>query len=218
MRNSLRTLLELFTKRHYARIVAFAVCGIAIILVALYLARVTAPHAEAPTIEAPAQETVETSEYLAESLPTRIRIPKATVDASFEAPLGIQDNGEIAVPEEFETVGWYKYGPTPGELGPAVILGHVDSYMGPAVFYNLRDLEVGDEILIDREDGSTAVFRVTRLETHAQSGFPTAEVYGDIDHAGLRLITCSGVYDHGIKRYSHNLIVFAEFVEERNAP
>lgn len=149
---------------------------------------------------------------LPEANPLRLRIPDIDVDAAFEAPLGLQQNGEIGIPEGYETVGYYQYGPTPGELGPAVVLGHVDSYEGPAVLFRLGQLEVGDEIMIDREDGTTATFAVTALERHEQSGFPTAKVYSDLDHAGLRLITCTGVYDHGSLRYSHNLIVFAELV------
>ena len=94
-----------------------------------------------------------------------------------------------------------------------MILGHVDSYEGPAVLFSLGQLKVGDEIYIDREDGTTVTFRVTDLERHLQSGFPTAQVYGDIDHSGLRIITCSGIYDRGSLRYSHNLIVFAEMVQ-----
>ena len=104
-----------------------------------------------------------------------------------------------------------------GELGPAVVLGHVDSKEGPEVFYYLRELEVGDLIFIDREDGTTATFAVSRLEQHPQNGFPTEEVYGNIDHAGLRLITCSGVYNRGAARYTHNPIVFAELVEESSS-
>jgi len=152
---------------------------------------------------------------LAYAEPVRIRIPEIGVDASFEEPLGLAPNQEIEVPEAYDMVGWYKYGPTPGEIGPSVVLGHVDSAArGPEVFYRLRELEVGDNIEIDREDGTTVVFEVERLETVSQSSFPTEEVYGNIDYAGLRLITCSGVFNHGIRRYSHNLIVFARLVKE----
>lgn len=147
---------------------------------------------------------------LPESAPVRISISAINVEAEFESPLGLKSNGEIEVPETYDKVAYYGYGPTPGELGPAVILGHVDSYEGPAVFFSLGQLKEGDEIKVEREDGTTAVFAVTKLERHLQSGFPTREVYQDIDHAGLRLITCTGVYDHGSLRYSHNLIVFAK--------
>lgn len=155
---------------------------------------------------------ITTGLLLPESNPTRLRIPKIGVDASF-VDLGLADNNEIEVPQSFEKVGWYIHGPTPGELGPAVILGHVDSYKGPAVLFYLGQLEPGDTIEIDREDGSTATFRVDKLERYPQSSFPTSLVYGDIDHAGLRLITCSGSYDRELQRYDSNLIVYASLVD-----
>jgi len=147
------------------------------------------------------------------AIPKRLQIPAAAIDTTFEKSLGLDDNGAIEVPDSYDEVGWYEYGPTPGELGPAVILGHVDSYEGPAVFFRLGQVSVGDEIIIDRADGTIARFEVTALERHLQSGFPTALVYGDIDHAGLRLITCSGVFIRGQQQYTHNLIVFAKLVE-----
>lgn len=153
-------------------------------------------------------------DVLAESEPVSITIPAIELTATFEEPLGITENGEIEVPESFDTVGWYKYGPTPGEQGPAVIVGHVDSFEGPEIFYDLRDLVAGDRIEIEREDGSIAIFEVTELEQVSQDAFPTERVYGDLDHAGLRLITCSGTYDRGERRYSHNLIVYARLVGE----
>lgn len=144
--------------------------------------------------------------------PERLLIPRLDIDASFEAPLGITENGEVAVPDGYETVGWYQYGPPPGEFGPAVVLGHVDSHTGPAVFYSLGQLVEGDEIFIERDDGSIAVFAVTTLERPSQETFPTERVYGNIDHAGLRLITCTGTYDRAHERYTHNLIVYAALV------
>ena len=158
-------------------------------------------------------DTTEPAFALARSEPTLIRIPRVDVVAEFETPLGLNSDQTIEVPEYFDTVGWYRFGPTPGELGPAVVLGHVDSYDGPAIFFSLGQLESGDDIFIERADGSTVHFRVTRLERVAQDTFPTAQVYGDISYAGLRLITCSGTFIRGEQRYTHNLIVFAELVE-----
>ncbi len=165
--------------------------------------------------EAPTSQDIKSAASLEVSLPKRIVVPRARIDAPFTSPLGILESGEVEVPAGYEEVGYYKYGPTPGEIGPAVVLGHVDSFAGPAVFYSLGALEPGDEIFIEREDGSTAVFSVERLERHLQAGFPTKEVYGDLSYPGLRLITCSGVYDNGQARYSHNLIVFARLKEVR---
>ncbi len=148
-------------------------------------------------------------------IPVRLNIPSVDIDAEFESPLGLQRNNEIEVPRSYQTVAYYKYGPIPGEVGPAVVLGHVDSYQGPAVLWNLRKVRAGDDIFIVRDDGSTAVFRVEKLSFPSQDAFPTEEVYGDIEYAGLRLITCSGKYDKGKMRYSNNLIVYARLVEIR---
>jgi len=150
--------------------------------------------------------------------PQTIRIPAVDIEAPFSAPLGLTATNESEVPDDYESVGWYKFGPTPGELGPAVVLGHVDSYTGPAVFFRLGQLAVGDEIYIDRADGTTTTFVVTELERPRQNEFPTARVYGDIDHAGLRLITCSGTFVRGEQRYTHNLIVYARLVDSPPRP
>lgn len=166
--------------------------------------------------EAPDQMEMQTTEkatVLAAAEPILLSIPKIKLETSFEESLGLNTDGTAEVPDSYTKVGWYKFGPTPGELGPAVILGHVDSYQGPAVFFSLGQLETGDDIFVNREDGSVAHFQVTKLERNEQSSFPTREVYGDIDHAGLRLITCSGTFERGIQRYTHNLIVYAELVE-----
>lgn len=171
------------------------------------------PATESAPHEAPALPQI-TSEG---PRPLRLSIPKLDIDAPFEEPLGITESGEVAVPEEYETVGWYQYGPPPGEFGPSVVLGHVDSHTGPAVFYSLGQLAKGDEIFIERDDGSVAVFSVTALERPSQDEFPTERVYGNIDHAGLRLITCTGTYDQSEERYSHNLIVFAKLTRTESS-
>lgn len=142
--------------------------------------------------------------------PVSLRIAAIDLAVPFGAPLGLNEDGTVGVPDDYEQVGYYAYGPTPGELGPAVVLGHVDSYEGPAIFYSLGQLSVGDEIEIERLDNSVAVFEVTKLERHQQGAFPTEAVYGNINFAGLRLITCSGTFDRGEQRYSHNLVVFAK--------
>ncbi len=150
--------------------------------------------------------------YMSESEPVRLRIPKLSIDTTFTPPLDILDSGEVQVPDSNTEVGWYKYSPTPGEIGPSVVLGHVDSYTGPAVFFYLGQLEPGDDVYIERQDGTIAHFKVDSLERPKQVEFPTERVYGNIDHAGLRLITCSGIYIKGQQAYTHNLIVYASLV------
>lgn len=148
---------------------------------------------------------------MAESTPVRILIPAIGVDSELMA-LGLQDDGTMEVPPTGFPAGWYTGAPTPGELGPAIIAGHVD-WAGPGVFHDLHSLAPEDEVTVTREDGTTAVFRVTRVEQYAKDAFPTDEVYGDIDHAGLRLITCGGVFNRAKGSHDDNIVVFAELIE-----
>ncbi|MGI9597621.1 MAG: class F sortase, partial [Acidimicrobiales bacterium] len=140
--------------------------------------------------------------------PTAVRIPALDVNAS-TTPLGIRDDGKIEVPQDYQQTGWWRDGPEPGEVGPAVILGHVDSYEGPAVFYGLETLSVGESIHIDRVDGSTVTFVVERIEQHPKDDFPTLDVYGPTDESELRLVTCGGSFDREARSYRDNVIVFA---------
>lgn len=146
----------------------------------------------------------------ARSAPIRIEIPKIKLDTTFVPPLGLNPDQTVSVPDNYTEVGWYAGGVTPGEVGSSVILGHVDSYEGPAVFYRLGRLEAGDEIKITKADGTIAVFVVESLERHNQDEFPTELVYGQVDYPGLRLVTCSGVFNRTEQKYSHNLVVFAK--------
>lgn len=146
---------------------------------------------------------------LTRSRPTRVRIPAIAVDSELVG-LGLRHDGRMEVPPGAFPAGWYTGAPTPGELGPAILAGHVDHGGTAGVFYRLRELEPGDTVEVVRQDGSTALFRVTRVEQHRKDAFPTAAVYGDIDHAGLRLITCGGPFDRGVHSYEDNIVVFAE--------
>lgn len=141
--------------------------------------------------------------------PVRLQVPAIGVDSEL-MDLGLQADGTLEVPPSGFPAGWYTGAPTPGELGPAIIAGHVDWGGRPGVFFDLRDLSRGDEIVITRQDGSTARFRVTHVEQFDKDAFPTQAVYGDLDHAGLRLITCAGAFDPSMRSYDDNLVVFAE--------
>jgi hypothetical protein len=174
--------------------------------VAVVAAPATAPSAlPAPSVE-PAAVL-----QLAASRPVRVQIPALGV-TSKTMDLGLQDDGSMEVPPGAYPVGWYDRSPTPGELGPAVLAGHVDWDGEAGAFYGLRELLPGDEVVVDRADGSVATFRVDRVEEHAKDDFPTDEVYGDIGHAGLRLITCGGSFDEDTGDYLDNVIVFASLV------
>jgi len=142
---------------------------------------------------------------LPESEPVAVSIPRIGVRSTL-VKLGLDDKGEMDVPAPAD-VGWYSRGPSPGALGPAVIAGHVTWNGTPEVFYRLRTMRDGDQVSVTRKDGKTAVFTVTRVAQFSKSRFPTREVYGAIDHAGLRLITCGGTYAGN--KYLDNVIVFA---------
>jgi len=150
---------------------------------------------------------------LGRSEPVLLAIPAIGVNTAL-VPLGLNRDGTIAVPPLGRTApaGWYRYLATPGEVGPAVILGHVDSRRdGPAVFYRLIDLRAGDQVAVRRADGRTALFTVTRVEEYAKAHFPTEAVYGAQDHPELRLVTCGGEFDKLHRQYRGNVVVYATF-------
>jgi Sortase domain len=140
--------------------------------------------------------------------PTRLRIPAIGVDASL-VQLDRKPDGTIEVPDDSSRPGWYSRGPAPGEKGPAVILGHLDSYTGPAVFWHLSSLRPGDMVMVGRQDGSEVSFTVQRLATFPTDGFPTDEVYGGASGPELRLITCGGNFSLARRQYLSNVVAFA---------
>ncbi len=140
--------------------------------------------------------------------PVRVRIPALGITAPV-VELGLDGDGAMEVPPAADPVGWYTGGPTPGELGPAVLAGHVDWGGEPGAFIDLHELLPGGSVVVERADGSVATFTVDRVEEHAKDDFPTDRVYGDLDHAGLRLVTCGGDFDRDSGDYPDNVIVFA---------
>jgi sortase (surface protein transpeptidase) len=124
--------------------------------------------------------------------------------------LGRAADSTVEVPRDFGVAGWFADGPRPGQNGPAVILGHVDSRTGPGVFYPLAGLATGTEVLVDRADGSTVAFRVSGVVTVPKSGFPTDQVYGPTLQSSLRLVTCGGPFDRAAGSYRDNVIVSAD--------
>jgi sortase (surface protein transpeptidase) len=129
--------------------------------------------------------------------------------------LGLENDGSMEVPPGACPVGWYDRSPTPGQIGPAVLAGHVDWAGQHGAFFGLKELRPGDWIVVDRADGTQVTFEVDRVERHAKDDFPTDEVYGDIDHAGLRLVTCGGAFDEDSGDYLDNVIVFASLSSVR---
>ena len=198
-----------YSKRHYIIVMAFAIvfASAAYALSPYFMSHVSSEDdALKSTYSAPMVSS------FARSAPSRLEIPAINLDATFVSPLGLLPDQTVSVPDSYTQVGWYSGGATPGEIGPAVILGHVDSVDGPAIFYSLGQLNVGDEIKVTREDGTTAIFTVTKLQRYPQVNFPTLEVYGPTDSPTLRLVTCTGTFNKGVQKYSHNLVVYATLV------
>ncbi|MGI8870252.1 MAG: class F sortase [Mycobacteriales bacterium] len=147
--------------------------------------------------------------------PQRLSIPTIGVSSSI-MKLGQQKDGSIAVPpvsDPHSPAGWYTGSPSPGQLGPSVLLGHVDSAKyGPGVFFDLGKLRPGDTVDIARSDGVVGVFRIDGVVSYPKDDFPTLAVYGNIDHAGLRLITCGGTFNPGTGHYESNTVAYASLV------
>ncbi|MFE6161967.1 class F sortase [Streptomyces sp. NPDC056486] len=156
----------------------------------------------------PAAGSDQAATDLARSTPQRVTIPSLGVSSELET-LGQNGKGAMTTPKNPDLAGWYKPGPTPGSRGPAVIAGHVTWNGADAVFKELKTMKAGDTVEVTREDGKTATFTVDRVEEYPKKEFPTLKVYGDIDHAGLRLITCGGDFDADRHYYRNNVTVFA---------
>jgi hypothetical protein len=123
--------------------------------------------------------------------------------------LSLRRSGALQVPDTTSVAGWFDDGPSPGQPGPAIIAGHVDSYQGPGVFFDLSQLKRGDRVYVRRADGTMAVFAVTQVHQYLKAAFPTALVYGPAPGDQLRLITCGGTFDYQSRSYLSNVVVFA---------
>jgi sortase (surface protein transpeptidase) len=188
---------------------AVAVCGGAVALLDRPAER-SAPAAPdtvspAPAVPAP---TVAGSPAAEPVTAVRVRIPAIGVDSDL-ATLGVDSAGALVPPADFAQAGWFGAGPVPGDVGPAVLAGHVDSRSGPAVFYRLADLTAGDAVEVVRSDGRAVEFEVTGVARYRKDAFPTADVYGATAAPELRLITCGGDFDRSRRSYTDNVVVYA---------
>ena len=143
-------------------------------------------------------------------MPVRLGIDAIGVDSTLMT-LGLRQDGTMETPPGGFPAGWYTGAPTPGELGPAIIAGHVDMN-GPGVFFKLDRVRPGDRITVARQDGSKPVFRVVRVASFPKNQFPTRLVYGDTDRPVLRVITCGGSFNNQTGHYEDNIVVFADLV------
>jgi sortase (surface protein transpeptidase) len=126
--------------------------------------------------------------------------------------LGLQPDHEVMVPTSTHTVGWFKDGPTPGQVGSAVILGHVDSYLGPGTLFDLKLLKPGDRVDLVLADGTITRFAVTKVVQYSKTDFPDRLVYGSHGTRSLQLVTCGGTFDHVTGSYESNVVVFSHLV------
>jgi len=147
------------------------------------------------------------------SKPVTLDIPAIGVHSSLLS-LGLKTDGTVQVPSgtSYDRAGWYRHSPTPGSIGPAVILGHVSGDGSASVFFRLGDLRPGDRVTVSRRDGSVASFEISRVRHYPKHRFPTKLVYGNTEDAALRLITCGGLLDSSTGHYVDNIIAFASLV------
>lgn len=154
-----------------------------------------------------------TTKTLPASRPTAVRLPALQVSSPVHS-LGLDAQGALKVPEgkRYDEVAWYDGSPTPGEVGPSVLEGHVSSVNGASVFFELGATKKGDKIEVDRADGTTAHFKVTHVRTYPKDKFPKVDVYGSTQGAELRVITCGGDYDKAAGHHEDNIVVYAKLI------
>jgi hypothetical protein len=189
--------------------------------VTIAVAMLAQQHAPQPTAGAAGVVGPATAKgpSLSRSLPVFVDIPAIGVHSKL-LHLGVNADGSIEVPSvatSASKAAWYKYSATPGQIGSAVIEGHVDSHHGPAVFFRLGALRPGDHIDVTLADGIIGIFRVTGVREYAKSKFPARIIYGATDYAALRLITCGGTFDYATGHYRSSTVVFASLDGYRKA-
>ena len=162
----------------------------------------------ASAVDSPVPVVAERGTERTAATPVRVRVPAIGVDSEL-LRLGTDGTGVLVPADVFVRAGWFADGAVPGDVGPAVVAGHVDSVDGPAVFSRLGELGPGAEVLVDREDGTTARFAVTGVGRYPKRDFPTESVYGPTPRAELRLVTCGGEFDRAARSYLDNVVVTA---------
>ena len=148
----------------------------------------------------------------ARSVPTELHIPAIGLAVSL-ASLGLNADGTVEVPTDAARPGWFRLGPTPGQSGSAVILGHVDNYHGPAVFYHLDKLKLGNHVDVTLADGRKLVFAVIGERMYKKTNFPDQLVYGARDYPALQLVPCGGIFDPQTGHYLSNIVVFTALIK-----
>ncbi len=143
--------------------------------------------------------------------PVRLVIPAIGVSTRL-IRLGLTSSGALQVPPTASVAGWFTGSPRPGAIGSSVIAGHIDSYLGPGVFYRLTDLRRGEDAYVIGANHRVAIFKITSVRSYLKTHFPTKKVYGPVPDAELRLITCGGAFDYADRQYLSNVVVYAVLV------
>ena len=154
----------------------------------------------------------------ARSIPVTLRVPAIGLAVFLGSSLGLNLDGSVQVPAGTQQPGWLQLGPTPGQIGSAGILGHVDSTAGPGVFFDLRTLAAGDVVDVGLSDGVTAQFTVDSVAQYSKLAFPAQRVYGSHGSSALQLVTCGGVFDHQTGSYLSNIVVYTSLTAVVPAP
>lgn len=175
----------------------------------------TAPNTSQSTPQSAPPPAITTQATATTTRPATLEVPAIGVHTGQIVDLGLTSTGELEVPKDAVTTGWFTGSPAPGDIGPAVLAAHVDYNQVPGTFNRLKDLDAGDQARVRRADGSTAVFTVYRVAHYPKSAFPTNEVYGDTAGPELRLITCGGEFDRATHNYEDNIVAYARLAEIR---
>jgi hypothetical protein len=207
--------------RHPAR--PWLVAGVILVLVAggclwaglrgheVPLAPPVASKSVPPTVIKRTSSKPLTIPVVARSIPVALSVPAIGLWVGLST-LGLNPDGTVQVPTDIQQPGWYRLGPTPGQVGSAVILGHVDSYQGPAVFFELRTLQVGDVVHVMLADDVVVNFSVTAVAMYLKDQFPDQLVYGPHGNSALQLVTCGGTFDSQTGHYLSNVVVYTSLV------
>jgi sortase family protein len=167
--------------------------------------------AESSAVSAPRTPPMVATLATARSVPTTLWIPAIGLAVSLST-LGQNADGSVQVPSNVQQPGWFRLGPTPGQVGSSVILGHVDSYKGPGVFFQLRTLAAGDQVYVSLADRDTVRFAVNSVAMYSKQQFPAQRVYASHGSSALQLVTCGGVFDSQTGSYLSNIVVYSSLV------
>ena len=174
-------------------------------------AATASPKPSAKPTARPATRGARPATGVARSTPVALRIPAIGVSLRLST-LGLNPDGTVQVPTKDQQPGWFRLGPSPGQIGSAVILGHVDDYQGPAAFYRLKSLRQGDTVDVTLADGAVAHFAVTSVASYLKTQFPSQQVYASRGYSALQLVTCGGAFNPGTGHYLSNVVAYTTLV------